>query len=131
MPLTNRFPKRERLTQKRLFDDLFKKANRTLHFPILAIWKETVLAHDTPIQIGFSVPKKSFRSAAQRNSIKRKLREAYRLNSHDLKTKLIKHNIQISVLLVIMKTDNTSYEVLRDKMILLLRDIASNFEHDQ
>lgn len=41
-------------------------------------------AESSPVRVGFSVPKKKFRKAVERNRVKRLLREAWRLNKHKL-----------------------------------------------
>lgn len=129
MEVNHRFPSNERLKQKRLFDALFKGANRAFHHPVMAIWKPLKLPMDVPIQVGFSVPKKHYKRAVKRNLIKRRLREAYRLQNEKLHLKILEKNTHIAVLFVMMKTDNISYEELQKKMMLLLRDITVKIEH--
>lgn len=41
-------------------------------------------AEVSPVRVGFTVPKKKFRKAVERNRVKRLLREAWRLNKHTL-----------------------------------------------
>jgi ribonuclease P protein component len=129
MEVNHRFPSSERLKQKSLIDALFKGANRAFHHPVMAIWKPLELPFNAPIQVGFSVPKKHYKHSVKRNLIKRRLREAYRLQNDGLHATLAKQNGQIAVLFVMMKTDNISYEELQKKMMLLLRDIAAKIEH--
>ena len=124
-----RFSRTEKLKQKRLFDALFSGAKRSFAHPLLAIWKPMTLPEKIPVQIGFSVPKKSFKRASDRNTIKRKLRESYRLQKAILTDQLREQNTQIAMLIVVQKSDNTSYEVLQQKMMLLLREVADKTKH--
>lgn len=130
MEVNQRFPRTESLKQKRLFDALFKGSNKVLKHPILALWKPMPLPEDVPAQIGLSIPKKHFKRATDRNTIKRRMREAYRLNKHIIQMPLTQTQQQIAVLFIVLKTDNTSYDVLAPKMMLLLRDIAAKISHD-
>lgn len=131
MEVKNLFPKTESLKQKRLFDSLFKGGQRTFQHPLMLVWKECKLPEAVPVQIGFSVPKKHFKKAVDRNLIKRRLREAYRLQKHDLHEALVSQNKQIALLIVVVKGDNTSYEALTHKMMLLLRLVEAKISDVQ
>ena len=76
------FPKKEKLKSKKLIDKLFKEGKTISSYPIKLIYLKTDLSWDIKIQAGVTVPKKSFKSAVNRNRIKRLLRESYRLNKH-------------------------------------------------
>ena len=51
-----------------------------LVYPLRWIWKEAVLPENVPAQVAFSVSKRRFKRAVDRNRVKRMMREAYRLN---------------------------------------------------
>jgi ribonuclease P protein component len=74
-----RFPKKERLSRKKLWEAVFEEGARLKSFPLLLFYLNTPLPEDITIQAGFSVPKRTFRSAVDRNRIKRLMKEAYRL----------------------------------------------------
>ncbi len=131
MEVRNRFPRTESLKQKRLFDPLFKGGKRSFQHPLMLIWKEIELPENVSVQIGFLVPKKHFKRAVDRNLIKRRLREAYRLQKHDLHKALLSKDKQIAMLVVVVNTDNTSYEATRDKMMLLLRSVEAKINDVQ
>ncbi len=77
------FKKEERLCSKKVIDKLFSEGESFLSFPVKIIFLETIIPSKFPVQAGFSVGKKNFKSAVQRNLIKRKMREAYRLNKNE------------------------------------------------
>ncbi len=74
------FPKKEKLKNKKLITQLFEEGRAITSFPIKLIYLRTEVSNGVKIQTGVTVPKKNFKSAVQRNQIKRLLRESYRLN---------------------------------------------------
>ncbi len=84
------FHKTERLHSKKLIRLLFEKGIRQNLYPFLLIY----LPHpegDTH-QVLFTVPKRTFKKAVDRNRIRRQMREAYRINKH-----IITSNEQLTI----------------------------------
>jgi ribonuclease P protein component len=74
------FSKEERLCSHRLISTLFAKG-QTFHLkPFRITWIRLTLETSQPAQVLMSVPKYNFHKAVDRNLIRRRMREAYRLN---------------------------------------------------
>lgn len=75
--------KNERITSRLLMDTLFngKSSKAVTAFPLRVVFADTERHADAaPVQVLFSVSKRHFKHAVDRNRVKRQLREAYRLN---------------------------------------------------
>ena len=72
--------KGERIRGKKLIELLFKEGNRVNFGIIRVIAKEDPDESQTGHRVLFSVPSKTFKRSVDRNLIRRRLREAYRLN---------------------------------------------------
>jgi ribonuclease P protein component len=74
------FRKDERLCSKKVIDKLFLEGKSVFSFPVKIVYLETQLQAKIPVQAAFTVGKRNFKHAVQRNLIKRRMREVYRLN---------------------------------------------------
>lgn len=80
MSKTYTFTKEERLCNKKLIDQLYHNGSSFLCYPFRVSWLDNPEPQPYPAQILFSVPKKRYKHAVDRNLVKRLMREAYRLH---------------------------------------------------
>lgn len=74
-----KFPKEHRLKSPKTIEKLFSEGKTISKYPI----KTFYFIEDSEVSLAaFAVPKRNFKSAVDRNRIKRQLRESYRLNRH-------------------------------------------------
>ncbi|QMU66483.1 MAG: ribonuclease P protein component [Flavobacteriaceae bacterium] len=70
--------KYERLKSKKLITQLFEEGRSLKIFPLRLAYLQTEHTSGFPVQVGFSVSKKQFKKAVDRNRIRRLIKEAYR-----------------------------------------------------
>ena len=76
----NTFPKSARLSSKKNIDILFTKGITLTSYPFVIKYLPVEDESIASTQVLFSVSKRNFKKAVDRNIIKRRMREAYRLN---------------------------------------------------
>ncbi|WP_010182755.1 ribonuclease P protein component [Aquimarina agarilytica] len=74
-------PKPYKLKSKKRIGSLFENGSSVKAFPLLLVYKNTEEI-DVNFQVGFSVSKRNFKHAVDRNRIKRLLREYFRKNKY-------------------------------------------------
>jgi len=125
MSKTYTFTKEERLCNKKLIDELFHNGSSFLVYPFKVSWLVTNEPQPFQAQVMFGVPKKRYKLAVDRNLLKRRMREAYRLNKQQLLYLPLQEagrNIVFSIG-YIGKEINTS-DLITKKMLKLLNQLA-------
>tara|TARA_B110000444_G_C18840692_1_gene598742 strand:- start:250 stop:630 length:381 start_codon:yes stop_codon:yes gene_type:complete len=119
------FHKTERLKSKIIFDELIASGSSVKKHPFILVWKKLNEAQEQPIRIAFSVSKKRFPLAVDRNQMKRKIREAYRLKKADIYAKLTNN---FAVLLIYTSKEKMKSDVLKNKLILVFQRFINDVE---
>jgi len=110
--------KPERLKSRKLIEKLFAEGKSVKKFPLRMVFLQTSHTSTFPMQAGFSVPKRNFKRAVDRNRLKRLLRETYRLRKEILYTKLEKPTI---CMISYIGKEEISFEEMYSKMTILLQ----------
>ncbi|WP_342769427.1 ribonuclease P protein component [Mucilaginibacter oryzae] len=120
------FKKEERLCNKRLIDKLFHNGSSFLCYPFRVSWLLNTEPQLYPAQILFSVSKKRYKHAVDRNTIKRLMRETYRLN----KQQQLYQALQLADKKVLISVGYVGKEIepylfLEKKMLKLLNQLSN------
>ena len=106
------FQKKERLKSRKVIGKIFKEGHSFISYPIRFAWvkMETPLS-DFPLQMGLSVPKRNFSKAVDRNRLRRRIRESYRLNKHSIYEKLESEspNAQYGLMLIYVAKETLDF----------------------
>lgn len=113
-------PKNERLHSKKLIKELFDKGSSFFLYPFKVMVMEINFDIPETNQVLFSVSKKKLKKAVDRNLIKRRMRESYRLNKQIL-LGMDKSNIIIG--LIYVSSETATFQVIEKKIKKILTTI--------
>lgn len=114
------FSKEEKLKSKKTIEMLFNKGKAFNAYPIRVVYLPKQNIENTRINVGVSVPKKNIRLAVNRNLIKRRMREAYRLNNQALKLQLKNQDNGLDIMFLYMSKQILSYKEIEEKIKVIL-----------
>jgi len=117
--------KHERLKSKLLLDKLFDSGSSEFAYPIKLMYHlEALPEGEWPLLFGVTVPKKKIKSAVSRNLIKRRIREAYRLNKIEFQEKLISAGThRLSIMLIYIESELKEYKDIEKSVLKLLKKL--------
>ncbi len=119
------FKKEERLCNKKLIDGLFHSGSSFLCYP-LKVSFNVVPATQPAAQVLIAVAKKRYKHAVDRNLIKRRIREAYRLSKQQL---LYDHLATVDKTIVLsisyIGKEIAGYDMIHKKMQKALAQLCS------
>lgn len=122
------FRKAERLCNKKLITEVFEKGNSFYIKPFKTLWIDTTLSTSVPAQLLITVPKRYMRDSWQRNSIKRLIREAYRLNKNPFYSILQQKQKQCALAIVYTGRKIITAAETESAIILILCRLSEEYE---
>lgn len=116
------FKKAERLKSRKVIGRMFREGKSFGAYPLrLVFLKMEQFKGSSSVRFTATVPKKKFKSAVARNRIKRKLREAWRLNKHWLYQKLEQENAQYAFMVIYTGREEVSNQEIEEAIRSLNR----------
>ena len=114
----------EKLKSIKLIGQIFKEGKSFSHFPfrVIYIYPEKNKSY---LQAAFSVSRKNFKKAVDRNRIKRLMREAYRLQKNLLQKKLEQNQNYLAIFIIYTGNELPVYENVFNKMGGLLERLET------
>lgn len=117
-----RFPKIERISSKKLIEELFQNGKSFFQYPFKIYFLPSQPCISPYPQVLISVPKKHFKKAVDRNLLKRRIREAYRKNKNILKAP---ENNPLKIAFILVSKEIISYKEIELKIIKVLKRISA------
>jgi len=112
------FKKDERLCSKIIIDKLFSEGETVFSYPLRFVFIPTIEKDGNyPIQIVFSVPRRNFKKAVDRNLIKRRMREAYRLEKSQFYLPLLENRKNIALMVIYTDKTIVDYDKIHRSLI--------------
>ncbi len=122
------YGKKEKLKSKKLIDQLFSEGQSVSAFPLRLVFLETPLEEAIVAKTGVSVSKRHFKTAVDRNRIKRLMREAYRLNKTNYFNKI---STQYAFMILYIGKEKPTCQQVEKKMNVLFDKFLKKTSHEK
>ncbi|MBV3842971.1 ribonuclease P protein component [Bacteroides eggerthii] len=122
--MANTLHKVERLDKKKIIEKMFAGGSRSFSvFPLRVVYLPVEeLEADASILI--SVSKRRFKRAVKRNRVKRQIREAYRVNKHELLNVLAERKCRLAIAFIYLSDQLVESSIIEDRMRIALARIT-------
>jgi len=119
----NTLKKKDKLKSSLIIEALYKENRFVVSYPLKCFYSFTEAKQDKPaVSVAFTVPKKTFKLAVDRNALKRRVREAYRLNYKKVFESFIEQNEkQLHLFFIYIGKEEASYSCIEEAMQKMLK----------
>jgi len=130
--MDERFGKDYKLCSHSLIEEVFKQGKSVKSYPIKLIYLKTDKLTDSKhFQIAISVPKRNFKSAVDRNYIKRMLREVIRKNKLLIEPFLIQQEKKLALFLIFGDKEMPDLTFLDKRIKKAFNALIENLNHEE
>jgi ribonuclease P protein component len=121
---THTFKSKERLKSRKQIASLFETGKIIHAYPYKGLYKISLQENEFPAQFAVSVSKKNFKRAVDRNRIKRKIRETYRLQKQELYQVLNEFDQNIVLFVIYTAKQEVEFQTIQKGMQMLIRKLT-------
>jgi len=126
--LINTFRKQDKLKSSLTIETLYRANRFVISYPLKCYFLFSELTENqSSVRVAFTVPKKTFKKAVQRNVLKRRMREAYRLNYKKILELFINQNAQqLQLLIIYIGKEILDYGTIEKNIQIVLHKLNLN-----
>ena len=114
------FPKKQKLCSEKVIARLFANGKSISENPFRAVWVFEENNDNVFVKALIVVSKKKLALAVDRNVVKRRIQEAYRIQKKKLEVFLESNNQQLNLAIIYQQQKILDYKTLEEKINLLL-----------
>ena len=104
---------------------MFSSGESFLSYPLKVVFQKTDSSQPYPVQAAFTVSKRNFKRAVKRNLLKRRMREAFRLNKPGFYDELAAKELHIAAMFVFIGKDMIEFSIIEKAMISAFKKVLS------
>ena len=119
------FHKAERLCSQKIIGELFTSGESFLSYPLKVVFLKTDLPEPYPVQAAFTASKRNFKRAVKRNLLKRRMREAYRLNKPSFNGEIAAKMLHLAIMFVFVGKDLLEFSIIEKAMVSAFKKILA------
>lgn len=97
-------------------------------YPFRVTWMFLETPEKMPVQAMMSVPKYNFKKAVDRNLLRRRMKEAFRLNKQTLGEALLSSGRSMAVCFTFTAKEIPAFDLIQQKIILILQRLIKENE---
>jgi ribonuclease P protein component len=117
------YNKFEKLKSRKQIELLFAQGKSISSFPVKVFYLQVEHTPEHPVQVGVGVSARNFKKAVDRNTIKRRMREAYRLHKLPLHEYLMAEQKSVTVFILWIDKQLPTTSALQDLMPVVLEKL--------
>lgn len=122
--------KKNRLKRTKDIQQVFYQGDKHFAFPLKFVW--VVSKSEAPgYRIGVSVAKRNLKRAVDRILIKRRMKEALRLNIPNLNSYLMENQLALDLMMVYVSKSVEEYTLIEKRISKFLDELEKNIRNTQ